>query len=469
MRYIRERFHDDGFPPRVVEACSELVDKGMGEDPDKARRTLLRDLAFAIDGEDTKCSDDAISYNESTGMVMVHITDVARVFGNEHVHPAVQEAFDRGTSIFGAVHEEPMFPEEVSEQFISLAGDRHDGSTITTMFKIDDNGDLEEDSFEVSLTRLDLVVRLTYEEADELIADGEQDLQALHAKAKMRGMRRRDVGELKDVIQDEVRVRSSRSGGEGSSWNTTFEKLGRSGAREMIAELMISANYVFSWVMSGFQVPIPYRYQRMFEYVHGDGILDLSPYYQYLAYGNAKAAKQSTYSQEHCGLGLDQYCTMTSPARKSVDLLCQFQVKAAIGGAKSFPPALVEDVMSTHMERSRAVSNFVREQRRALTMAHLGSQVNETMQCVFLRASTWRTNDKIDDGEPCMEAEVVALEYDLKLMVFIRVDRNSEKLQFPCTFPVKVVGVMPGSGKVITKPVKLAGPPQMLVSAETIL
>jgi len=65
-----------------------------------------------------------------------------------------------------------------------------------------------------------------------------------------------------------------------------------------------------------------------------------------------------------------------------------------------------------------------------------------------------------------MEAVALAIEYDLKLTVFIRVDRNSEQLIFPCTFEVTVEGVHEGSGTLKTTPVKLNGPPRLYITAD---
>lgn len=285
-------------------------------------------------------------------------------------------------------------------------------------------------------------------------------------KEELRRTRRCLSGEVKDIIQQDVRICAKRAEGSSNNWDTTFATLPRSRARDMVAELMITANYVFSLVMSGAGLTIPFRYQEMFDYVDADTLVELSPYYRYHAFSNAKSAKLSLYPREHCGIGLEQYCTMTSPARKSVDLFCQFQMKAGLQQGHPYAYAYVKNVMDTYMDRNRAVTAFVREQRQILTVAHVGRSPNITMQCLFLKMNPWRRYVQIDEGDSCMEAVALAIEYDLKLTVFIRVDRNSEQLIFPCTFEVTVEGVHEGSGTLKTTPVKLNGPPRLYITAD---
>jgi len=96
MRNVCEKFQSM-FPYGVVKVCRDIIEKGLGEDMDIERRTAIQDTAYAIDGEDTSCRDDAITYDSRSGFIMVHITDVARVFDNQVDNAAVQEAFQRGT------------------------------------------------------------------------------------------------------------------------------------------------------------------------------------------------------------------------------------------------------------------------------------------------------------------------------------------------------------------------------------
>jgi len=82
-----------------------------------------------------------------------------------------------------------MFPKELSDQVLSLGGDKNDGSATTTMFKIDDTGELLGDSFKVYLTKLCSVSKLTYEVADGRIASGGGALDVLCKKEELRRTR----------------------------------------------------------------------------------------------------------------------------------------------------------------------------------------------------------------------------------------------------------------------------------------
>jgi len=138
MYIIQERFNAKEFPGNVRQICDSILSNGVGGDVNETDREVIHETVYAIDGNTTMVCDDAIGYDEATSMVQVHITDVARVFGNNIDNVAVKEALQRCTSVYGAIYEESMFPEEFSTRVLSLTGDRHDGTAITTQFGIDE-------------------------------------------------------------------------------------------------------------------------------------------------------------------------------------------------------------------------------------------------------------------------------------------------------------------------------------------
>jgi len=71
--------------------------------------------------------------------------------------------------VSGSIEQEHMFPAEISRRVLSLGRDKHDGSSITTQFEIDDHADLVSSSFKVYLTTLSQLERLSYSKADEEI------------------------------------------------------------------------------------------------------------------------------------------------------------------------------------------------------------------------------------------------------------------------------------------------------------
>ena len=467
MYIIQERFNAKEFPGNVRQICDSILSNGVGGDVNETDREVIHETVYAIDGNTTMVCDDAIGYDEATSMVQVHITDVARVFGNNIDNVAVKEALQRCTSVYGAIYEESMFPEEFSTRVLSLTGDRHDGTAITTQFGIDENGDLRPDSFKVYLTRLENVSKLTYAEGDTMIHSGGNVLAKLCEMAELRGKRRREIGEVKDIRQSEVEIRAVRMEGNANTWQISFDDVPSTGSTEMVAELMISANYVFCAMMDYWRVPIPYRCQDNFHYPDEDMILELSPHYRYRAFRHAKAAQYSLYGYGHCGLGLDMYCTMTSPARKSVDLFCQFQFKVGVLKDTVFDDEYVENVMDSYADMNRKVKSFIKEQRRMLTLTHFKDNPGLQVECIFMKSVPWLMAVKIDEGEVCMNAQVKATKYDFDMNVYIRVDDNARKMVFPCMFKVEVQGLDEVEKSVIAKPVRLSGPPIMTITAET--
>ena len=142
------------------------------------RRDMRSALTFTIDPADAKDFDDALSVEWIDGelFVGVHIADVSH-----YLRPDTEldkEAYTRGTSVYLVDRCVPMLPENLSNGLCSLRP-LEDKLCFSAVFKLDHNGTVLEEWF--GKTVICSYHRFTYEDAQEIIEGGDNDL---HNKMK---------------------------------------------------------------------------------------------------------------------------------------------------------------------------------------------------------------------------------------------------------------------------------------------
>ncbi len=163
---------DYSFPPEVdVEANAIPVE--IPESEILKRRDMRDVLTITIDPETAKDFDDAISFQrlESGNYeIGVHIADVAH-----YIKPGSaldKEAYARATSVYLVDRCIPMLPERLSNGICSLRPNE-DKLTFSVIFEISLEGEVVKHSFKKTVINSDR--RFTYEEAQEIIEQGEKD------------------------------------------------------------------------------------------------------------------------------------------------------------------------------------------------------------------------------------------------------------------------------------------------------
>jgi ribonuclease R len=137
------------------------------------RRDMRFAPTFTIDPKDAKDFDDAISVEWIDGEleVGIHIADVSH-----YLRPDTEldkEAYARGTSVYLVDRCVPMLPENLSNGLCSLRP-LEDKLCFSAVFRLDQNGKVLDEWF--GKTVICSSHRFTYEDAQEIIEGGENDL-----------------------------------------------------------------------------------------------------------------------------------------------------------------------------------------------------------------------------------------------------------------------------------------------------
>ena len=317
LKGVRTRF------PRQVEKLAQELAQGFSVS--LADREDLRSLyTFAIDDEDTKEVDDAISYEKSDGreVVYIHISDLSPTVIKDD--PIDREAFKRGTTIYTPYGTFPMIPTPISYGVGSLLeGEERYALTYKLVFE---NGELVEYEIVPSVVVVDR--RLIYDYVDQILSGEVEDrlgdvLRRLKELAESLKSKRLKRGGF-FIPKREVKVKLE-------DGKVSFKILDpMAPSRQLIGEFMIAANYVASKFSFENKIPVIYRAQQPPEGTVEveDGVYqeDLPLDTLRTIFRMIRPSQLSLHPSFHWGLGLDTYIQITSPIRRYSDLVLQRQL-----------------------------------------------------------------------------------------------------------------------------------------------
>ncbi|HLW71777.1 MAG TPA: ribonuclease catalytic domain-containing protein [Candidatus Binataceae bacterium] len=278
-----------------------------------------------IDDAETVEIDDALACETLPGggfRVRVHIALVADFVAKGG--PMDVEAAARGTTVYLPETTVRMLPDAVSTDRASLraAAERH---VLTTDVSLSATGEVT--SYELYPELICVDARLTYDQADAIIADAAIETENAALLARLREAtvilreRRRAAGarliqrrEPKvTVVGDQIDIRIIDPA---------------SPSRELVAELMVLSNYIAARLGADRGAPMIYRVQP-------------NPMDNTLA----QRARLSLYPEFHAGVGLECYVQASSPIRRYLDLVLQRQLIAITGEAPA-PAYTREELMA---------------------------------------------------------------------------------------------------------------------------
>ena len=148
----------------------------------EGRRDFRKTTTFTIDPADAKDFDDAVSFKRLKNgnyEVGVHIADVSY-----YVKPGSaidREAYERGTSVYLVDRTIPMLPEKLCNGVCSLRPNE-DKLCFSAVFEMNDKAEVLGRWFGKTVINSDR--RYNYEEAQEIIENGEKDAESEKRKAK---------------------------------------------------------------------------------------------------------------------------------------------------------------------------------------------------------------------------------------------------------------------------------------------
>jgi exoribonuclease-2 len=278
---------------------------------------------YSIDDPGTRDIDDAISCETESGglRVGIHITDAASQLRPDC--PLDREAALRGTSLYLPEETLPMLPPELSEKRLSLIAGQ-ERPVVSVFVSLADDGSVRGRSLQLGTIRV--AHRRSYQDVDDDIRSGGA-FQRLHA-VLMRARDARLAAGASGMTIPELQVKISR--------NRQVE-LGirerETPAQALVAECMILANHCAAAFFRDRGVPALYRTQRPAGRPGRAAVRSDMPLHERVRLRHAfNRTVLETRPRAHAGLGLDCYCSITSPIRRYLDLVMQRQLAAVLAG-----------------------------------------------------------------------------------------------------------------------------------------
>ncbi|MFO7749835.1 MAG: ribonuclease catalytic domain-containing protein [Desulfobacteraceae bacterium] len=340
---------------------------------DFLRRDLTDLPCITIDGQSTLDYDDAISLvKQEDGYVLgIHIIDVAELIKDNDLLD--RDARERGTSIYMPDDKIPMLPPRLSEDMCSLKeGEIRPG--ISTLVRL--NRFFEIIDYEVVASVIKVHKQMTYTEANML--NGEDDpITTLHKAATVLREKRLKNGAV-SITLPEVNIWLDDNGEIGIS------RIDRENpSRMLVSEMMILANSLMAEFLSTNNVPGIFRSQpdpkkRLFSGIEHDIFLNC------LQRKQLNRAMIGTKPENHAGLGVSAYATVTSPIRRYYDLINQRQIRSVLGYEKGYSK---DDLDNMIMVLDLPVGNAGRMQfqrKRYWLFKHLETRKGASLEAMVL-------------------------------------------------------------------------------------
>ncbi|WP_022853458.1 ribonuclease catalytic domain-containing protein [Thermodesulfatator atlanticus] len=298
----------EDFPEEVEREAQEIVAKGFDRE---GREDLTHLFPITIDGPETRDFDDAIHFCErEDGLeIGIHIADVSAF-----VPPGsrlFKEALNRGATIYLPDRIIPMLPRIISEEAASLIAGK-ERPALSFLATLSPDGELK--GFRIVRSVVKVAQRLTYDEADTLL---DKELAPLYEFSQKLFKRRLKAGAL-PVYLPEISLRVE-------DGHIILERIEITGARFLVSEYMILANFIAAKFLKDKQVPAIYRSQpKPKERIISGHEQDL--YLNFLQLRHMSRGEMHLSPEFHHGLGLPCYTTVTSPIRRAVDLIMEHQL-----------------------------------------------------------------------------------------------------------------------------------------------
>ncbi|MCK5914659.1 MAG: RNB domain-containing ribonuclease, partial [Deltaproteobacteria bacterium] len=323
-------------PESIVIECKSL------DKTDKERLDLTHLKAFAIDDEESNDPDDAISFDGER--LWVHVADVASLIDIDS--PTDLLARTKARTLYLPEGIQTMLPELLTNEL--AIGLKENSNALSFAISIDEKSTITD--LEIIPSRIK-VTRLSYKEAEDLIAKDEQ-LIRINAITKAHRQKRlhRDAVEI-DMPESKVKVTDNR---------VTITALLKLSSRELVSEAMLMAGSACAEYAEKHSLPMPYAGQvpPNNEMPYTD---DLAPLVAMFAKRRMmRPGRISCTPQSHFGLGLAAYIRVTSPLRRYLDLVAHQQLRLHLKGATPF----TENEITARIGAVNATSNRIRQAER---------------------------------------------------------------------------------------------------------
>ena len=312
--------------------------------------------AYAIDDQGNTDPDDAISLDGE--VLWIHVADAAAMITPDS--PADQLARTLGATLYIPEGKIPMLP---AEAYAAHCLGLQDVSTAMSFGIILDPESAEIASVKVVLSKV-RVTRITYDQVNELIQQGDPPFHQIFAMTQRYRERRYAAGAV-ELVLPEVRIRvvggDAAPGGDDAGGQVVIEPLLPGDAKQMVADAMVMAGEGAAAFALEHAIPFPFSSQQPPDAFSPPVTLaDM-----FAVRGRMRAGEVRSVPDVHAGLGLSAYSRVTSPLRRYIDLLAHQQLRGWLkdGVAPLSDEQMMERVAVAYesmrtMQRIERASNF---------------------------------------------------------------------------------------------------------------
>jgi exoribonuclease-2 len=390
------------FPDEVTAAAARAASRA----PDGPRRDLTHLEAWTVDDEETVEIDDALSWEEEEGgggVAGIHIADPAAFV--EPGDPVDEEALRRASTHYFPDRRLTMLPPAISEEAASLIPGAV-RPALSFLATVDPSGAVT--VFEVVPSLIRSRARMTYQEADELLASAGieggggapgHDLRlapALAGLARIAGVLERGRVAAGAILlrHPEVVVRLA----EGR--RVVIKRIEERGpSRLLVAELMILANSLAAGFCAERGIVALFRRQAPPD--QEPETIPSGPYDPVAVRTLRRVLRRGEVSLSpdvHYALGVPAYLQVTSPLRRYQDLVMQRQVKAWLGGRPlPYEAAEMARIAATTEEGERAARKAETAANGYWILEYLRERVGHEVEGIVITAEPRRTAVEITE------------------------------------------------------------------------
>jgi exoribonuclease II len=365
------------FSPAARGLALKLSDQSIDDPYRRVRVDLTHLECLTIDGERSRDFDDALSLEAAGGgwRLGVHIADVAAQVAAGT--PLDLEAQERGTSIYLPETRLPMFPEEISEDTLSLVAQK-ERPALSFLVDLSLAGEVRDCVIRPS--RIRVRRRLTYHEVDNFLAERDETLAALVTLTGQLKARRLAQGGY-ELKLPEVWVSFNHQGG----IHVAVEDQ-ETVSHQVVAEAMVLANWLAARFLEERRLPAIYRSQpEPREPIDTQEPKDLVALWQ----DRRKLSRvvMDLTPQPHWGLGLPVYTFATSPIRRYLDLVVHRQILSATnGGPPFYGGEELERILMT-IEPAMRRAGFLKTRRlRYWLLRYLAGQTGQKKEALVVES-----------------------------------------------------------------------------------
>ena len=414
---VLEKGFDGEFPPAVIAQAEALHGSGIPADEIKNRRDMRGTTTFTIDPVDAKDFDDALSFKilpDGNYEIGIHIADVS--FYMTPGSALDEEAKLRTTSVYLVDRVIPMLPEVLSNELCSIRQDE-DKLAFSCIFTIDPSTGKALDTW-YGRTIIKSNKRFTYEEAQEIITNGEgiflKELTELMRISKIYTQDRYNNGAI-SMDTDEVRFILDE---DGKPIRVMIKS--RIDTMRMIEEWMLMANKYVAMKLSqkdaaGLAVyrihdkPAPDRVEDLITFLKSigyehiktkNGIIPPHELQKILNEAQTDDARDtiqgsivrsmakaiySTTNIGHFGLAFDYYTHFTSPIRRYPDVMVHRLLNLALHHQKVAPDDVGEYMRMCEFSsaREKDAQDAERESIKYKQVEYMSSRIGQVFDGVI--------------------------------------------------------------------------------------